>query len=177
MFLSLSLSLSLSLLLWMQTLRSLHIDLHNVSPSTSVQTTTTSLDCASPAYNWTAGPSPVAIATIPGAIPGLGEIRESGRRGSLRRPHPCSVPGTQSAYKRLIPQRHSIPSSSSSTASPTATTQLLSFDDNTVASATEQSRSQLPPIQDGYLETDVWCLCWCCRFVLILLCPLFEICV
>ena len=79
--------------------------------------------------------------------------REGGRSGSLRRPHPCSMPGTQSAYKRL-PQRIS---TSSSTTSTSPTTQLLymSCDDTfTVASATE-TRSQLPAIQDGYLETDV----------------------
>ena len=137
----------------MQTLRSLHIDL---SPSASIQTATTPLDCASPVYYWTADPSPITMATTSGAIPGPGSggIRESGRSGSFRRPHPCSIPATQSAYKRL-PQRPSTSSSYSSTASPSATMQLLSFDDNTVTVATEQSRSQLPPILDGYVETDV----------------------
>jgi hypothetical protein len=140
----------------MQTLRSLHIDLSSTSPSASIQTTTTPLDCASPAYYWssTSGPglSPVATSTSAGATPG-------GRSGSFRRPHPCSIPATQSTYKRL-PQRLVSTSSSysSTTASPSMTTQLLyasAFDDGVTTVAMEQSRSQLPAIQDGYLETDV----------------------
>jgi hypothetical protein len=148
----------------MQTLRSLHIDLSSTSPSGSIQTTTTPLDCASPAYYWTStsgpGLSPVATTMTAGAT------TSGGRSGSFRRPHPCSIPATQSTYKRL-PQRLVSTSSSysSTTASPSMTTQLLyasAFDDGVTTVAMEQSRSQLPAIQDGYLETDVWFLCWCC---------------
>ena len=122
-----------------QTLQSLHIDLSSTSPSGSIQTTTTPLD--SPAYYWTPGPPATAAAAM----------KEGGRSGSFRRPHPCSMPVTQSAYKRL-PQRGS---TSSSTTSTSSTTQILymAFDDTITVAA--ETRSQLPAIQDGYLETDV----------------------
>ena len=169
---------------------SLHIDLSSASPSGSIQTTTTPLDLASPTtyYYFTPGPSgtaatPVTPTTAAGggtamwAGAGAG-TREGGRSGSLRRPHPCSMPATQSAYKRL-PQRGS---TSSSTTSTSSTTQLLymSCDDTfnmATATSTTETRSQLPVIQDGYLETDVWLLFCVGTYVLFLWFQYFDFCV
>ena len=114
----------------LQALQSLHIDLSSASPSGSVLTTTTSLDCASPTY-WTPAANMKDIGKGPG----------TGRSGSFRRPHPCSVP-PQSVYKR-VPQRNT---STSSTTLLYNAMSPLSPDDN---------ESKIPVIQDGYLETDV----------------------
>ena len=117
-----------------QALQSLHLDISSTSsPSSSVQTTTT-LDCASPTY-WT--PTTLKDGIKPGAA--------GGRSGSLRRPHPCSVPVTQSAYKKRVPQRHTSTSS---------TTQLLY--NNAMSPDDTESRSRIAAaVQNGYLETDV----------------------
>lgn len=108
--------------LTLSSMQPLRIDLVSNSPNSSVQTATT-LDCNSPFY-WTP--------TTPK------EMQSS--HGSLKRPHPCSIPG-QPAYKRVT-QRPSV-------ASPSSNDQPLyaSYDD-------EEFRHQLA-LQDSYVETDV----------------------
>ena len=102
------------------------MDLSVAPPPESVPTTAATLDCSSTTY-WTA--------TTPREM-------KSGC-GSLKRPHPSSVP-VQFAYRRQV-QRPSINSPSS-----TSEDQLLfvSVEDNSDA-------KHAATFQEGYVETDV----------------------